>query len=178
MKLELELPPGPMTAEDFANLPEPGNGWHLELREGNLLVMSPYSLWHGDTILRLVIMLRAAGRVAHMERGVVLSDRTVPVADVGVFHRKPTNSQASQHPATDYACVIEVLSPGTKDEDLSIKPGKYASGGIPEYWVVDRHPDDDDDALVTVYRLTLGDGGPTYVATSTVALSELEAKGL
>ena len=51
-----------------------------------------------------------------------------------------------------------------------IKPEEYAGAGIPEYWLVERHPEDDYDAVINVYLLS-PDG--RYVLDRTVDLSAL-----
>jgi Uma2 family endonuclease len=172
MKVELDLPDGPITPDEFAKMDEP-SGWHMELWKGNLLLMSPYTQWHERIKRRIAGMLEARGEVADTERGVVCPDGSVPIADVGVLREEPPDLSRSVHPAADFVRVVEVVSQGSRHNDYEKKPGQYAEAGIPEYWIVDQHPADERDALVQVFRLT---PGGEYALTEKVALSELEAR--
>jgi Uma2 family endonuclease len=70
--------------------------------------------------------------------------------------------------------VVEVISPDTAVEDRTVKLRLYASVGIPEYWLVDRHPTDRRDAIVEFFKL--GASG-VYERTGQAALSDLEKTG-
>lgn len=53
--------------------------------------------------------------------------------------------------------VVEILSPSTRRKDLTIKPSKYASAGVREYWIVDI-----DAEKVLVYDFAHGDSIGIY----------------
>lgn len=61
------------------------------------------------------------------------------------------------------------------DSDASIvKPRIYASAGIPEYWIVDRHPTDRRDAIIEYFKLSVSGA---YERTGDAVLSDLEKAG-
>jgi Uma2 family endonuclease len=173
MKVEFDLPDRPITPEEFAQMDGP-DGWHMELWKGNLLLMSPYTRWHERIKRRVATMLEKRGEVADTERGVVCPDGSVPIADVGVLRGdSDLDLSRSVHPATEFVRVVEVVSKGSRENDYEKKPGQYAEAGIPEYWIVDQHPTDQQDALVQIYRLT---PGAEYALVEKVFLAELEGR--
>jgi Uma2 family endonuclease len=175
MRLVLELPDAlPMTAEDFEALPAV-EGVRLELWEGSLVVAAAAQrMWHSEVADRIKQYHRGHGRTATSEVGVVVGARGVPVPDVTVF-RDGANIDVdrSQFPATDVACVVEVVSPESRDRDRSEKPSRYARAGIPEYWIVEQD-DSSYEAVVEQHRLTPTPDGHTYTLIRRVTLSELE----
>lgn len=42
--------------------------------------------------------------------------------------------------ASDVLLAVEIISPGSRNVDLHLKPFEYAEGGIPHYWLVDLDP--------------------------------------
>jgi Uma2 family endonuclease len=54
--------------------------------------------------------------------------------------------------AADVVLVVEILSPGTRRQDLVTKRSEYADAGIPHYWIVDL------DGGPSIEALTLRDG--------------------
>lgn len=146
--------------------------FHLELDEGQLLVMpAAWYPWNWRITMRLVKYFEDRGRLCLGEPGVLLpSGARTP--DLGVFHREP--HEVAFHPAEEFAIVVEVASVGTSAIDYQVKPAKYAEGGIPEFWIVDRHPDQPEDALVRIHQLVQDTGGAVYRVVRTVPLSKLE----
>lgn len=167
----LELPEaGTWTVEDLEKLD--AGDFHLELDEGQLLVMpAAWYPWNSRITRRLIGYFEAHGRQYLLEPGVLLpSGARTP--DLGVFHREP--EEVAHHPAAEFAIVVEVASVGTSAIDYQVKPAKYAEGGIPEFWIVDRHPDRPEDALVQIHQLVRDTGGPVYRVVRTIPLSKLE----
>jgi Uma2 family endonuclease len=93
------------------------------------------------------------------------------VPDVAAFVTEP-DLEADRHEPALFSLVVEVISVDSGHEDRKVKPGLYAKAGIPEYWIVDRHPNDPRDAVIDTFRL--GERG--YEHTARVALSDLESK--
>lgn len=175
MKLVLDLPDAQsLTADDFAALPEV-EGVRMELWEGNLVVMaSAQMMWHSMTAQRIANWFHDRGLDAVREVGVVVAPRSVPAPDVTVFRQPVTDLRRSQFPADDVQCVVEVVSPESTERDRVAKPLTYADAGIPEFWLVEEHPDVPSDALIQQYRLTRTASGGVYAAERTITLSELE----
>jgi hypothetical protein len=40
----------------------------------------------------------------------------------------------------DVLLAVEIVSPGSRNVDLHLKPFEYADAGIPHYWLVDLDP--------------------------------------
>jgi Uma2 family endonuclease len=160
--------PSTFTVNDLESLPD---DYRYELHEGILHVMPPPIAWHSDVIWRVTAILRAAGMVAYPEIGVKFSEIDERQPDVAVFKNRPDKNERF-FPPSDFLILVEVVSPSTRAQDRILKPFHYADAGVPEYWRVERDPDDDDDAFVHRYRLS-AEGA--YVETGTVELSGLEA---
>jgi Uma2 family endonuclease len=169
--LTLELTPAEWTVEDIERLPHDGNRY--ELHEGSLVIMSPAILWHNDVANRLTWLFKQAGRFAYTEVGIKFGDRSTRIADVAVFAEEP-NLQGAHHPPEAVSIVVGIVSPESEERDVGSKPTKYASAGIPEYWLVRSLGDAPKDALIMSYTL---DGG-RYRPVAEVRLSELEKTGL
>ena len=60
--------------------------------------------------------------------------------------------------ASDVLLAVEVISPGSRNVDLCLKPFEYAEAGIPHYWLVDLDPPA---PSITVFHL--GAPGEGYV---------------
>ena len=170
----LDVPRLPLTAEEFERMP-PVKGLRIELWEGNLDVSAAAQMrWHAVVMRRIANRLESAGRAVTTETGVVLAHRTVREPDVTRF-RAGVNPEykRSQFPAADVDLVVEVVSAESQKRDHLIKPEEYASAGIPEFWLVEEHPDDEADAVVNIYRLT---PGGRYDLERSVDLSALLAE--
>jgi Uma2 family endonuclease len=156
------------TPEVLERLPE---DFRYEVSEGKLIVaaaaMRP---WHAEVQYRIVNLLHRQGRLAYHEQGVVIGPGQIPTCDVGVF-RDPPAEDVAYHPAREFELVVEVVSPDSRHEDRVVKPRKYASGGIAEFWRVER---EHGEAVVYQYRL---DNTPAYDETRVVLLSTLEKEG-
>lgn len=76
----------------------------------------------------------------------------------------------------EIALAVEVVSESSVDEDRHIKPRRYASHGIPEYWRVEEDVDTGE-AMIYQFRLAHTDDGSTaYVESGFTTLVELEAE--
>lgn len=164
----------PLTEDDLDRVGQAlsGTGIHYELDDGRLLLMSPMKAWHADVSARIRNVLSAQGRFAYQEQGMRLDRRRVRFPDVAAFRELP-DPDAVRHDPSDFTVVVEVISVDSERDDRVIKPGLYAGAGIPEYWIVDRHPSDRRDAVVEFFKLS---AGGRYERTGEVVLTELEAK--
>jgi len=169
----LDIPFGlPLTADQFEKIPWV-EGLRLELWDGNLDVSASIQIaWHGLVKRRIANVLESEAQDANTGIGVVLSDRTVREPDVTRFRPcvRP-ELRRSQFPVADVDLVVEIVSPESESRDRKIKPDEYAAAGIPEYWLAEQHPDDVNDAMINIYRLT---PSRTYGLVRAVALSALE----
>jgi Uma2 family endonuclease len=173
----LNLPPiESIDVEDLLTLPE---GYRYELREGNLVIMTPSTFWHKAMARQLLLLLHAAGLNAFQDRG-VLGDRPrdCRLPDLGVVDILPPGlASYSNLPGSAYRLVIEIVSENSLNGEYTDKMDWYARRGIPEYWIVDQAPGRaDDDALVQIYRLQHSDGTHAYAHERSLLLSQLEAE--
>lgn len=58
--------------------------------------------------------------------------------------------------AADVLLAVEIISPGSRNVDLRLKPYEYAEAAIPHYWVVDLGPPA---PSITVFHLGAPDIG-------------------
>lgn len=174
LELLVELVQDGVTEDDLDEVGKAlhDTGIHYELDDGRLILMSPMKSWHSDVGTRVCNLLRAQSRIAYQEQGVRLGRRKVRYPDVAAFRRDP-DPDAERHDPEEFLLAVEVVSEGSEHEDRVVKAGVYAGAGIPEYWIVDRHPGGRRDAVVEFFRL--GPSG-SYERTGEAVLSELEEK--
>ena len=163
-----------MTADEFEAL-APVEGLRIELWDGNLDVSAAAQMrWHSVMARDIERHLLTGEREVSRRIGVVLGPRTVREPDVTRFRPGVSPSlRRSQFPATDVDLVVEIVSPESERRDREIKPDEYAGAGIPEFWLVEEHPDDEADAVVNMYQLT---PARAYGLARTVALSALRSE--
>jgi Uma2 family endonuclease len=117
----------------------------VELLDGLLVSMSPKSPRHERAVRWLARWLFAVVDLDVFEIGVnspLTLGTSEPEPDLAVF-RRDTPSPYYPGGAT---LVVEVALT-SRARDLGVKPGLYATAGVPEYWVVDL-----DASTVVVHR--------------------------
>lgn len=142
------------TVDDLFTLPDLPP--HTELIDGSLVFVSPQRDFHSTMIDLLVTGLRSTAppevRVRR-EMTVVLDRRNAPEPDVSVVRTEAiTGLDVTRYQAADVLLAVEVVSPDSEARDREAKPHKYATAGIPHFWLVemtgtDPHP------VVRVYEL-------------------------
>jgi Uma2 family endonuclease len=173
MSITINPPPGPWTVADLDRVPD--SGFRVEIHEGNLVIMSPATLWHSDVARRICNALLAAGRSAANEVGVKRSDRSTRVADVAVFQTRPADTHQAFWTPDRLELVVEVVSESSEDDDRITKPRWYAAAGIPEYWRVEETVEGDDAVIFRYDLARTADGTPAYVERGVTTLSALES---
>ncbi|MGH7857934.1 MAG: Uma2 family endonuclease [Candidatus Binatia bacterium] len=135
------LPPGPLTYEDYCELPEDGNRY--EILDGELFV-SPAPVPLHQTVsanLEWILMRHVRehrlGHVLHAPLDLLLERTTVAQPDV-LFIRAGRESIVTDR-AIEGApdLVVEILSPSTSRKDRTTKASLYARFGIDHYWILD-----------------------------------------
>lgn len=130
------LPPPPWTVEDLADFPD--DGLRYELLDGALLVSSSPTLPHQDAALTLYALLRSV-RPPHLKvlgapLDVRLSATRLVQPDVLVVRR----ADAQGRTLTGIPVLaVEVLSPGTRLRDQSLKRAAFQEAGVTSYWLLD-----------------------------------------
>ncbi|MET9769656.1 Uma2 family endonuclease [Streptomyces sp. NPDC006415] len=142
------------TVDDLFTLPDLPP--HTELIDGSLVFVSPQRDFHSTMIDLLMTGLRSTApqevRVRR-EMTVVLDRRNAPEPDVSVVRTEAiTGLDVTRYQAADVLLAVEVVSPDSEARDREAKPHKYATAGIPHFWLVemtgtDHHP------VVRVYEL-------------------------
>ena len=125
------------TPEEYLRLAELGVlACRTELRDGDILTMSPTSPLHNALVLRLRRRLEAAlgTRVLVFEQSTVRFGDWLPEPDLLVaFHRDDDYAEGYPQPE-DIALVVEV-SVSTLAEDRNEKVPRYARAGVREVWL-------------------------------------------
>ena len=111
----------------------------VELREGLLYQMSP--LWVPHSLATSIVFMglhEALARLgsslrAFLGASVRVDARNLPIPDILVWDPVRTRTFV---PVERVRLAVEICGT-THDDDLGWKPGLYAAGGIPEYWIVD-----------------------------------------
>ncbi|MEU2763432.1 Uma2 family endonuclease [Streptomyces sp. NPDC007094] len=142
------------TVDDLFTLPDLPP--HTELIDGSLVFVSPQRDFHSTMIDLLMTGLRSTAPPevkVRREMTVVLDRRNAPEPDVSVVRTEAiTGLDLTRYQAADVLLAVEVVSPDSEARDREAKPHKYATAGIPHFWLVemtgtDQHP------VVRVYEL-------------------------
>lgn len=149
------------TRHDLEGMPDDGNRY--ELIDGALVVTPSPSRRHQGVSSRLHRALDAACpddlRVLSAPLDFVIADDTTLQPDLVVVDATVVRDE--QAPLRPHL-VVEILSPTTRLLDLHVKRERYASAGVPSYWIVDPGLDDAEPSIVVC---DLVDG--VYVETTT-----------
>ena len=130
-----------LTYDDFLCFPDDGR--RHELIDGVHFVTPSPATEHQRLVTELVIelggYLRAhrSGRVFAGPLDVVLSNHDVVEPDLVVVLNDQIEVLTPQHVRGAPAIVVEILSPGTRARDETLKRNLYARAGVGEYWMVD-----------------------------------------
>jgi Uma2 family endonuclease len=112
---------------------------HVELINGDLILMSPPGPRHGAAVDRTAnIMRELSGKdaIVRTQGAVVLDKYAAPLPDIALL--KPRDDYyASKNPGPEDILLIVEVSSSSRDYDSSVKLQLYAITGIPEYWIAD-----------------------------------------
>ena len=178
------------SAAEFHDLSDQGRfeGKRVILIRGEILQMTAPNPLHNTGLTLTAEVLTALfrpGYVVRNQMALELSLDTDPVPDLAFVPGSARDYSNRQ--ATTAALVVEVAD-STFDYDITVKAELYATGGIPDYWVLDvagarlhvfRDPAPLPTSLgATAYRthLNLGPGdtiSPLAVPTATVTVADL-----
>jgi Uma2 family endonuclease len=112
---------------------------HVELIEGEIVIMSPIGSVHVGTILQLTGMLqRAVGENAlvSVQNPVVLDDYSEPEPDIMLLKPREDFYKSTLPRPSDVLLLIEVADTSLR-YDREVKLPLYARHRIPEVWLVD-----------------------------------------
>jgi Uma2 family endonuclease len=145
-----------ITAEEFAEMPDPVDGSKEELVRGVIVTMPPPGFRHGATQVRVTSILdqfarpRKLGRVT-VETGVITErdPDTVRGPDVSYWsaERLPLDQEPQGYPDVPADLCVEVLSSAKAMRRVREKIREYFTRGVLMVWIVDP-----EERTVTVYR--------------------------
>ncbi|MGY5001575.1 Uma2 family endonuclease [Streptomyces griseus] len=142
------------TVDDLFTLPDLPP--HTELIDGSLVFVSPQRDFHSTMIDLLMTGLRSTAPPevkARREMTVVLDRRNAPEPDISVVRTEAvTGLDVTRYQAADVLLAVEVVSPDSEARDHEAKPHKYATAGIPHFWLVEM-TGTDQRPVVRVYEL-------------------------
>ena len=138
-----------LTLDQFLALPEPEDGTHYELSQGELITLPPPGYRHGAIIARITRLL---GNTLSEEEYIVVSGETgflldpnpeaatVRGADVAVNRRADVgeNLPTGWFPGAP-TLAVKVVSSSNTAKDMQLKVKQYLEAGALEVWLV--YPD-------------------------------------
>ncbi len=144
----------PITAEEFALMPDPADGSKMELVRGEVVFMPPPKGRHGIVCTRIVLRIgtfiesKQLGWMTCNDSGVILEREpdTVRGPDVAFWSitRQPEVPEGYFEIPPDLA--VEVLSPDDRRAKVREKIREYLTSGVKLVWLVDP-----ESRTVTVY---------------------------
>jgi Uma2 family endonuclease len=129
-----------LTYQDYVLLPDDGKRY--EILDGDLYVTPSPTARHQEVSFNLTLALgqyvraHGLGKVLAAPLDVILADDSIAQPDIlFVSNERLPIVRDWVHGAPDL--VIEILSPGTRERDRTLKRRLYARHGVRELWLVD-----------------------------------------
>ena len=159
-----------LSYQDFLLFPD--DGQRHELIDGEHYVTPSPNLWHQELSQRLNLELalylrqHGGGRLFYAPLDCVFSNFDIVEPDLLLVATDQLHILTEKHVKGAPALVVEILSPGTRKVDETIKRDLYDRAGVREYWLVDPkgkrvvvHARQD--ALLTLQRELSAESGDT-----------------
>jgi len=135
------LPPGPLTYEDYVELPDDGKQY--EILDGELFV-SPAPVPRHQAVSRNLLLIlgrfvadHRLGTIFYAPIDLILAENTIAQPDL-LFIRAGRESIVTERAVEGPPdLVVEILSPSSNRKDRTTKAGLYARFGIAWYWIAD-----------------------------------------
>ncbi|KAF4410943.1 hypothetical protein CRI70_20870 [Streptomyces sp. Ru87] len=142
-------PEGGWTFDQVKDLDLP---FDWDLVDGNIVVRGMTALWHDLVRDGLYHRLRSVRRdpfAVNVERCVLIDENNVQKPDVAVYDKRGLDVFTAECvPVEQLALAVEVVSPGSRQDDRVRKPAMFAAARVPHYWRVERG----EDGLPVVYE--------------------------
>ena len=132
-----------LTFDDLELTPEEHEGERQELIDGELVVTPPPAMNHQSISSNVVYALERIvreqdlGRVYAAPTGIRFTPNNVLIPDVIFIARDRLHIIGPKTVDAAPDLVVEILSPRTRQRDLTTKRDLYARFGVQEYWIVD-----------------------------------------
>lgn len=139
--LDTKLPLFRWTVEAYHRLAEAGilsPDSHVELLDGQIVLMSPIGSLHAACVRRIDEWLKDLfGKkvIISIQNPVTLSDHSEPEPDLAVLQRKE-NFYADAHPKPEEVLLLIEVADSSAEKDKQVKIPFYAEAGIRETWLV------------------------------------------
>ena len=141
------VPPDGWTAADLDQLSLDGPYGeldalkHIELIDGELIVMSPQTEFHRRVVERLRHELAHQAPsefTATRAMDIVLGERQRPCPDVSVVSASAASDlDRTYYTPDDVLLVVEVVSKSSEIRDRETKPRRYAEAGLRHFWRIE-----------------------------------------
>lgn len=165
---------GTWTVADIEALPEDGKHRRYEILTRGVLTMSPApSMPHQRAARQLANLLEQAAIAAGMNVdvfeavNVTLPGGLLAIPDIIVVRGEFADIGTTRCPAEEVILAAEIVSPGSRTQDRSIKPRLYAEAGIPHFWRLELAPA----PRLYIYQLVGDHYGHEVVTTSTTSVN-------
>jgi Uma2 family endonuclease len=150
-----------LTAEEYESLPD---NPRRELVDGVIHLMPPASprhQWIKDELCAALRQLQPGHLVTHTGGHVRLGPLHYRIPDIVVVTADVFARNSDGYlPPEEVLLAVEVVSPGTEQQDRETKPNEYAKAGIANFWRVETAP------AVTIVTHVLTKAGIYVVAGS------------
>ena len=132
-----------LTYDDLEAIPQEREGDRHEIINGRLFVTPAPIPYHQDVSrnifdpLHSFVRARQLGKVYYAPVDVRLTPDNVLIPDIVFIARDRLHIIGPKTVDAAPDLVVEILSPGTRQRDLTVKRDLYARFGVSEYWIVD-----------------------------------------
>lgn len=169
---QMQTAPGGLTVADLRAGYDPG--FRFELEDGVAVMMASATRWHNRVLRNLSVTMDGLcppHLSVEMEQAVEVTDDFAPVPDILVIDIEAAEPTANVYPKSVVHLAVEIVSPGTRRKDRTIRPMDYARAGIPNFWRIEA---EDFQPVVYTYRLDDTTGQYTPVDVHRKVLSTIE----
>jgi Uma2 family endonuclease len=132
-----------LTYDDLESIPQEREGDRHEIIDGELVVTPAPIPFHQDVSgniydpIRSFVRARRLGKVYYAPVDVRLTPDIVLIPDIVFIRHDRLHIVGPKTIDAAPDLVVEILSPGTRQRDLTVKRDLYARFGVREYWIVD-----------------------------------------
>jgi Uma2 family endonuclease len=132
-----------LTYDDLEAIPQDREGDRHEIINGELVVTPVPLITHQIVSMNILSALDRLvrdgdlGRVLHPPTGVRLTPDNLLIPDIIFIAKDRLHVIGPKTVDAPPDLVVEILSPGTRQRDLTTKRELYARFGVREYWIVD-----------------------------------------
>lgn len=132
-----------LTYDDLESIPQEHEGDRHEIINGELVVTPSPIPVHQDVSANIFVALRQLvraqklGKVYYAPIDIRFTPDNVLIPDIVFVAHDRLHVIGSRAVDAPPDLVVEILAPGTRQRDLTVKRDLYAQFGVQEYWIVD-----------------------------------------